>query len=581
MRVDNFGGIQQYHDGRPVADYCNMIPMGDSVIDRHGESFLNGFNFDELNIDHDDGLLATFVDSLKTIYVATRHHVYVFTSTRAQKTANGPYLDKLVLSRDMCDDIGFGAGYEATKVTFAESSTKPSQVYMCDGTHVYYWNTQAISDKNPGPNNNMRLVRWYPIRIPLFKDPSKVQVESPSDGQLHSLMDPTFYQIAEGEEQGQATSMKIGWWPNPQVYSYTTESGNEISVTSVAWFDNRLILVEKDKNTVWLTAVDPSRWTYPAYKTANGYWCPQYPWNYQSSEDQTAINSFITAYYSSTASSARLQDVVAFAGQLYLLNDLSIEVWSATGNDQNPIQHNSQNTIYYGGRSPVIVDDRLYLLCRGAIHNEFVACIQTTGQIDRISNDEIEQRLVSKNAHIKPLSVRDQSMIVVYLDDECINGYAITREGRWWRYWNDHNDAIAWSILNLNGNQLGITKSVRICTVTDKSRSYLNGAPILRSIRGGFMQFIGRKIVRSIEVICDAGIYTDHSQQVKPRAYLRVSLNRGATFSAYMYRLFGASMNNSHVMIWRNCGSGNSLLLEFGTSDNVRFQIYSLNIEIA
>lgn len=575
MRVDNFGGIQQYHDGRPVADYCNMIPMGNSVIDRHGERFLNDFDFNEYEIDHTETVLETFVDSLHTIYVATATRIYIFVIEKAQVGLQ--YKDKIVLKETLEPGDGLPDNYSATSVTFTESSTKPSQVYFCDGRNVYYMNTQSIYVNSD--DNNKYTKKWNPIKIPLFKDPNTVYIEK--NGQLLALTNDQFCQPDPNEEPGQATALLIGYWPDPDVYEYVTDASNVINVSSITWFDNRLVLVERDKNTVWLSAIDPSRWIYPAYKNAQGYNVPQYPWGRASSETLDIMNLLVNTYYSSTASSARLHAAVAFAGQLYFLNDASIEVWSATGNNENPIQHNSQNTIYYGGRSPVIVDDRMYLLCRGAIRNEFVAAIEQNGQITRLSNDEIEQRLITSNAHIKPLSVRDQSMVVVYLDKACTNGYSITKSGYWWRYWNDNHEAIAWSVTNVNGAQIGVTTNVKLCVASDLSRKYLDGTPILRSLRGCFAQFIGRKIIREIEVICDSGVYTSYSPDKKPRAYLRVSLNRGATFGAYLYRQFGNTMNNNHVMVWRNCGSSNSLLLEFGTSDEVRFQVYSLNIEIA
>jgi hypothetical protein len=274
--------------------------------------------------------------------------------------------------------------------------------------------------------------------------------------------------------------------------------------------------------------------------------------------------------------------VVAFAGQLYFLNDTSIEVWSATGNDQNPIQHNSQNTLYYGGRSPVIVNDTLYLLCKGAIHNDFVAAIGQNGQISHISNDEIDKLLMPKPYRLRPLAVRDQSMIIAYSDKDYKNGYAFTKAGTWWRYWNDDNEAIVWSVMNRNGEQLGVTQHCALAKATENNRFYVNGKPMLRQIRGGWSQYIGRKILREVEIVCDTGIYLDTDMNRIPgNIFLRVSFDRGNNFGSYTYRKLGSSSKNDKVLIWRNCGSGNSLLMEFGTSDNIRFQIYGLRFELS
>jgi hypothetical protein len=52
------------------------------------------------------------------------------------------------------------------------------------------------------------------------------------------------------------------------------------------------------------------------------------------------------------------------------------------------------------------------------------------------------------------------------------------------------------------------------------------------------------------------------------------------SFGPYLYRSLGQPGKNDRQIVWRNCGSGNSFLLEFGTSDNVRFQLYEIGLEI-
>ena len=539
MLISEFKGIQQYHDGRPVSDYCNMIPLGNSVIDRHGETELASYT-------HDRTAVETFVDSLGNIYVAGLHAV--------RKYAKDSVSARTLLT----NDDGYSPDPDNGRfVTFAESSTKPSQVYLCDGTHVWYWNTQdadVTADKIvPMYANRYKAFEAFRIQFP---------IEPPEDWKQKPNPNQTDGKITE----------YIGW---PKAVT-----GKEHIINSIGWFDNRLVLVEKNKNTVWLSAVDPSRWFTPSYE-ADGKLYPFAIYQPVDSEHpNTAINSLFPNYYASTASSANIQDIVAFAGQLYFLNDTSIEVWSATGNDQNPIQHNSQNTLYYGGRSPVIVDDTLYLLCKGAIHNDFIAAIGQNGQITRISNDEIDKMLIPRAYRIRPLAVRDQSMIVVYTDKYYMNGYAVTKTGAWWRYWNDDNEAIAWSVVNQDGRQIGVSRFGTLAEAVESNRQFINGKPILRQIRGGWSQYTGRKILREVEIVCDTGIYLD-TESAPGNVFLRVSFDRGNNFGSYVYRRLGISSKNDKVLLWRNCGSGNSLLMEFGTSDNIRFQIYGLRFELS
>lgn len=543
MQVSEFKGIQQYHDGRPVADYCNVIPLGSSAIDRYGESICYNYTEDPL-----DPVIETFVDSRQNIYVCTRSKLF-----RYFRRGNG-------WDYQFMRDLGF----LCERASFCESSTKPSQVYFCDGRNVFYWNLENSSVPLPS-EAGYRGSAFVVTEIPFYTNPDDITINGQS---LDSWMDANAI-----PENNDPMPVLRGWWPTSGI------EGAKNNISSIAWFDNRLILVQTEKNTVWLSAIDPSRFTQPTFEH-NGYYYPVLPWQVVSSQQPNSyMNAMFPNYYISTASSAVLQDVVAFAGNLYFLNNLTIEVWSATGNDSNPIQHNSQNTLYYGGRSPVIIDDTLYLICKGAIHNDFIAAINQNGAIEKVSNAEIELRLQPETFRLRPLSIRDQAMIVAYCDEYYRNGFAMTKEKMWWRYFNNDSRCIAWSLINVDGSIVGISKYGSLLKADESTRKFVDGSPVIRSVRGGFIQFAARKILREVEVICDTGVYMDASM-ARPKLYLRVSFNRGLGFGPYLYRALGAFGTNNRQMLWRNCGSGNSLLLEFGTSDDVRFQIYGLRFEL-
>ena len=92
-----------------------------------------------------------------------------------------------------------------------------------------------------------------------------------------------------------------------------------------------------------------------------------------------------------------------------------------------------------------------------------------------------------------------------------------------------------------------------------------------------FTQLPVRGIVREVELVCDTGIsFTPE----RGKLYIRLSFDRGLSFGPDLYRSMGKPGKNDRQIIWRNCGSGNSFLVEFGTSDNVRFQLYEINLQI-
>lgn len=542
MLVSKFPGIQQYHDGLAVSDYCNMIPLGDSIIDRQGESVCEtGATFEA------DGIITvwnTFVDSLQNIYIATSDGLLRRYHMEDSEPIFDEIMDMPMVSADM---------------TFCESSTKPSQVYCSSNGAVFYWNTVAIDyDESVVPEEYQnRYKAFSPVRLPIITSPEALVDKASAyseDGAFFPEVNKSNYYLS-----------------NPDLCP---------PVSGVTWFDNRLVCISAETNTVFLTETDPSRFLVNA-TTGIPKSIVSPIETTESNDDYTA--DFMPNYYSSTASSARLQDAISFAGQLYFLNDTSIEIWSATGNYLNPIQHSASNTVYFGGRSPVIIANSLYLICKDAVHNEFIAAIQAGGQFQRCSNSEIESRLKSVKGVLKPLSIRDRSMFVCYTDTQLVNGYSMTGEGGWWRYNNVgwRKEYSAWSLLNRDGIVYNVSNRGRIVKVTDENRLFADGeTQIPRHVRGAFTQFVGRKILRSVEVICDTGVHFGY-QKERPKVYLRASFDRGLHFGAYYYRRFGSMGSNDRSIIWRNCGSGNSLMLEFGTADQLRLQIYSLDIELA
>lgn len=580
MKIDQFAGIRSFHDGMSVSDYINMIPLENSCIDRLGESTLIGST-------NDLRVIQTFVDSKRNVYIATDKNVKCYRYNPVTKTwgrVNG-------FTAAWGSDPNRGFEYidnnsrQITSVSFCESTTKPSQVFMCDGEYVYYWNTeQLVSDSQLAdiqakwPNfDYYKRVEAFTVNILPVGDFTDFNDEAPTR-QLTTDSD---------------TGYRGGWWPTiydgtwaPKAANYT---GRLWCISSITWYENRLVLTDKSANTVRLSVIRPDRWIIPTFNEQYQEWLPYQIWwynTYQDAQNHKKSYCFIPHAYISTASSALLQDTVAFAGQLYFLNDTSIEVWTNTYNEDAPIQQNTMSTIHFGGRSPCIVADTMFLIAKDTYHNDFIAAIKQGGQIQRISNDEIERRLMGKASIIRPLSVRDNSFVVIYNSDpydqvDLRQGLSVTKENKWWtydnRYLKDHTFG-AWAIMTIDGKQLDVGNHGELIEQVPESRLHCDGSAIYRAVRGCFTQLPGRVIVREVEVVCDTGVY--YNVERRGNMYLRLSFDRGLSFGKYMYRTLGEPGRNDRRIVWRNCGSGNSFLMEFGTSDNVRFQLYEIDFEL-
>lgn len=580
MRISKFAGIQSFHDGMSVSEYTNMIPLEESCIDRVGEKIL----YDRLRKSQ---IINTFIDSQKNIYIATTKDVIrLYYNPIRKQWKRGSFV------APWSDGFDFkyidGESRTISSVTFCESTTKPSQVFMCDGQYVYYWNTSrivpddaftSIQETWPDEHYELRVDAFTANLLPLgdFTD-------------INSRI--SFRDTTPGIESGYG----YGWWPNLYDGTWQPFTDNYVgslwNVSSITWYENRLVCVQKDKNTVRLSAIRPDRWIIPTYDNMRQIWEPYQIYTITDNDISSKQYCFVPHAYISTASSALLQDAVSFAGQLYFLNDTTIEIWTNTYNEDAPIQHNSLSTIHYGGRSPCIVADAMYLICKDTWHNDFIAMIGTNGQMQRISNDEIEKRIAGRGAIIRPISVRDNSFIVVYCSDPIVNvdlrcGYSVTKAGKWWTYENryvtDHAFAV-WSVATIDGVQIDVGNHGELIAQDQNSRLHVDGSTILRFVRGCFTQLPGRVIVRNVEVVCDTGVsfipQVANAPIKRGSLYLRLSFDRGMSFGKYLYRPLGEPGKNDARVVWRNCGSGNSFLLEFGTSDNVRFQLYEIDFDL-
>lgn len=76
--------------------------------------------------------------------------------------------------------------------------------------------------------------------------------------------------------------------------------------------------------------------------------------------------------------------------------------------------------------------------------------------------------------------------------------------------------------------------------------------------------------------VTEPGADDDLNRQI----YIRLSTNRGLSFGQYFFRKLGKSGMNNKVVEWLGLGSGNSMLLEIGTSSAYKLQIYDINIVV-
>lgn len=524
--MGKFNGIVEYHDGIAVSEYMNMLPMGDTCLDRVGDTLkfqLGGIRY-----------------KYRGCFKDSEDHIYIVAGPKLWRMSPNPYTKEYEAPVEMqCWKEGALAPFMLRtegSVSFCESSIKPTIVYLCDGQYIYMWNTTV--NASGLPSREKFIVNGEVL--PGMEVPGG---ENPRDG----IAQPNVLEFLD----------------NIHPDTFNRDSDGISFAASICWFDNKLVMRSSERNTVWISRTDPGYF----YRTPNEVPTAQpngFPlWN---------------SWYSSTNSADKLVDIASFRGQLYLINTHSIEIWGRTGNEDSPIQSNTTQVVHFGGRSPLIVQDTLYLICRDASGHEGVGCF--TDKFQKISTPEIERRLGTP-IDIQLISQRHENYVFVRTKES--SGF-LFREGRWssWKSPQDEPNPVVATIYG----ELAVSLYGDVLEFDDSIRFTNSGKRLVRYIRDGFEQFPKRVIFRRVECVMDTGRYAEgfyspdnQSVNCNVEMYVALSTNRGLSFSQPRYRTLGKSGQNSKVIEWRNLGSGNSVLLEIGTSALHRLQIYDLKIE--
>lgn len=541
--MGNFNGIVEYHDGLAVSDYVNMLPLGETCVDRIGDALIDS----RIALEAGSEVRGTFIDSTNKIYIVYGNAIYMAQYTPETDTI-GPLTPMQWYLNG--EKTNFNTWKQTGRVTFCESSIKPSIVFCCDGKYIYMWNTTV--------NNTSRPER-DPFIVNMMYLPEMVLGDDSNGGSISSgdTLDGEFN--LQDSIAGVSGSANISGWEEKNDY-----------IASICWFDNKLVGCNKAKNTVWITRTDPG-W----YFRETG----KHPLN-----PDDGIDLWYN-WYSSTNNADNLIDVASYAGQLYFFNDHSIEVWGRTGNEDSPIQPNTTQVIHFGGRNPLIFEGVLYFIASDAMNDEFIAAFSP--QFQKLSNKEIERRL-GRPLDLQIITQRHENYLFVRNED--CSGF-LFRDGRWSSWDNPAN--ATYHIRNSIVRDYAITDTGRITKFDEELRT-TGGVRYNRYIRDGFVQFPKRVIFRRFYLIMDTG-KTDrdvHLYRPTPNAqpvpdpvlqnlemYAAISTNRGMSFSQRRYRKLGLAGHNNKVIEWRNLGSGNSFLIEFGTSSLHKLQIYAMGVD--
>ena len=540
VSMADFNGIVEYHDGLVISDYVNMIPLGTTCVDRVGDSIAvpppDGLKFD---------VRGSFIDSHNNIYVAYGMKLYRYVYDEISNTVGSPEIMKMFVDDTL---VEFEFINKEHRVTFCESSLKPSEVFACDGKLIYAWATY----------DGLARPQYAKFNVNVLCPPNITRTQKTEHGVIVSWPDsvsqPDFNSIIYGDDKN--TSSGVSLW----------NQFAEVATDMIDWFDNRLVATQLIKNTVWLTRTDPMYY----WRDANS----NVPY-LEADDELTGGYELWSNWYSSSSNSDKLLNIAAYNGQLYFFNQHTIEIWGRTGNEDAPIQSNTQQVIHVGGTMPTIIEGVLFFLGIDSMKENFIGAF--SDNFNRVSNKEIDRHL-TKVKSLEKISQYGETYLFVRLESG--DGY-VFGSGKWWRW--ESPIAAEYKLHSSVVREFAVSDNAAIIKFDENLRTS-GGKRIPRSIRDGFKQLNRRAIIRRIELVADTGrtdVNTNNTKEEQDKTiYCAISTNRGLSFSGRRYRTLGDAGHNNKVIEWRNFGSGNSILVEIGTSSLHKLQCYDINVDL-
>lgn len=363
---------------------------------------------------------------------------------------------------------------------------------------------------------------------------------------------------------------------------------------SIEWYDNKLVFV--DNNICWLSCTDPAQFISLAKTspTANDVY-------------KYSINNLWTSWYASSLSSDSLMHTKSAYGNLFFINNGSIEVWTRSGVESAPLNNVSNYVINLRILSTGFIQDTLYAVA--SENNKIGFYAITTQGVNKLSNNAVDAFIAKLNKYIiKPLNENDE----VHISIGDGTNHIVFGNSCWYRLDYVKSDYVVYQsvsndyAISYNGEVL---KKIEICAATehgiatygdDEPMGYLkNINKYTRLIVDNQSEYAKRKSFAKLDVYGNFGeIGDDLSTLVaeggdpydipseanfesvgKDLIILQVSNTHGKTWGATFTRKPPSVGRYDAKIMFNGLGSGESSLLKLQWSGYNSYVIYGIDLK--
>lgn len=378
------------------------------------------------------------------------------------------------------------------------------------------------------------------------------QAQTSADAFIYVCDGFTIYKFAAKASDASIAST----WQEIAFLPHQPDGDLQVTPAYIAWSDYRLIMTVKDS----------SAWFYT----------------------ETGTDTFReTNTYFGESSADKMVRLVAHAGSLWAFGAYSYDIFTRTGNRNNPYSSPKSASGKIGlasAESVAVVDDYLFWLGRGEVAANGVYMADRAGSITRVSDEGIENVirgwLYSESAY--GFAYVDKGQVFYCITSEfdkqtlCFNAST----SRWHICSSSANGNesfwdVSYPVAGYEGQIVfGSRTSNDIAKMNSLEMTEYNGNPITRVWQSP-VYISDLKKFRLVKLVFDADVGTSESYTDDADIWVELSMDGGRSWRERVSRSLGTKGQYNRQLIFHGGGLPRSLVIRLGTSDPSPVMFYS------
>lgn len=384
------------------------------------------------------------------------------------------------------------------------------------------------------------------------------QAQTSSDAYIYVCDRQSIYKFLSKADDA---SVSASWREVPNIPSRPDGDG-QITPAYIAWSDYRLIVSAKDSNAWFYTETGTD-----TFKETNVYFG-------ESSADKTIR-------------------VIEHGGSLWSFGAYSYDIFTRTGNRQNPYSNPKSASGRIGlasAESIACVDDYIFWLGSGDSASNGVYMADRAGTITRISDFGIEN--VLKDWKYQPYAYgcafveRGQIFYALTSESDSMTVCYNLKTGRWHQassaaYGKEKHWNFSYPVAGYGPGSVlfGSRASNSIAALDQNMMSEFDGKAITRVWQSPVYSDALRKF-RALRCLVDVEAGTSSSYSDPSKFWFQASGDGGRTWRDRVDRSLGKKGAYGSIPIVFGCGMSNNLVMRIGTSDPSPLIMHGIRLDI-